>query len=286
LGSELINFGYDKNIGPRQVKRLVREFEELGLIEKERSTSHYMSVNRYVTTQFGVDVYNYIINNNLGLAKIRLLEARNDMQQKAPENIGLEKNVPKNIPPLIKEKDMDMGLSRRDNTRWVNESSTQTNETVPDVPVVPWRSKLDLNAKPIDLDDPEWILSSREPDRNLYRHSDGTMGTIQLFRPGAVPRAEPVRSNVHQLQPRDKPELSAEKLSKNFRGPELDMLNEILTFCNRDEAAKLCFVTSMVEVVVKIRSEGRKVMNFSSLARAISKKVLNFDHVLSSNGSR
>lgn len=107
FGSELHQFGYDKNITARQIKRVMASLVKHGLIRCERSYKYnYRSVYRCETTSLGRDAYFLYIKNNEGPIQIKTLDLPTksvDNDCITQKNCGTEiKMAPRNPLNLVK----------------------------------------------------------------------------------------------------------------------------------------------------------------------------------------
>jgi hypothetical protein len=69
FGGEMRQYGYSRDLGERQIKRLIKHIKDLGLISYKRSKGE-RSVYIYEPSQMAYDIYFYFIKNNKSYIKI------------------------------------------------------------------------------------------------------------------------------------------------------------------------------------------------------------------------
>ncbi len=89
FGSMMMRFGYSKDLGERQIRRLLDYLKQLGLITFERSGG-YRSVYEYNATQMAMDIYFFFILKNKSYIKIECP----DVPQSVVDNILARKKCP------------------------------------------------------------------------------------------------------------------------------------------------------------------------------------------------
>lgn len=89
IGEKLAQFGYSKDLGRKQVGRIISFLRELGLMTYER-TGGNRSTYEYKPTQMGFDIYFYFIKMNKSCIKIECP----DLPQSAVDKIFKKKKCP------------------------------------------------------------------------------------------------------------------------------------------------------------------------------------------------
>jgi hypothetical protein len=107
FGSKMREFGYDKDLTARQIKRVMASLVKHGLIRCERSNlRNYRSTYRCETTSLGRDAFFYYIKNNEGPIQIKILDLPTksvDNDCITHKNCGSEiKMAPRNPLKLVK----------------------------------------------------------------------------------------------------------------------------------------------------------------------------------------
>ena len=302
---DILNYGYNKLLTPRQIRRLSEELAEAGLIEFERS-GKMRSVYSYQVTELGWDVfYLFVKNNDKSIPPPpvgKMWESKKPPKNKkmsaleSPKSPMIPVPVEKNVRSNIHTRNKDININNH--TRWApvdkkslvqpissfvnfNMEREKMSQPIaeepkscpqPSVPPGIMSGKIDWNAKPIDLDGPpmDILLSSSDTQ---------TRGsTIQLGKPNY--RASDAPKENWKSDTQTKPTYSVKEsvLSSSiffmisqteFSNADKITLQNILRNFEADEAVKVKIINDMVERVTNVRKSGHVVTNFQLMAKSL-----------------
>ena len=262
---EIKRYGYYKELSLRQIQRSLTILKENGCITYKKSNKKE-SVNRYQVTELGLELFYYVIENNESNIQYKTIdipetispqmEGKQKMSyalpQKqveiAPESLGFEKNVIVNMDPIRED---------------YNNINNNTRERFS-------FSKIDLNAKPIDLDHPNVVLTqsneavnfeSREPDEN------GHVSTIKLGR--IINKNIPEKVNNTFLG-----ENIRKEIHDNFDFNNAKILMRVLREAKCVQFVQNRIVWSIKKIVEINERDEIPITNFELLAKNVCKKVI------------
>ncbi|CAB4128615.1 hypothetical protein UFOVP270_2 [uncultured Caudovirales phage] len=97
LGSEMMQYGYDKPLTDRQIRRHIKLLKDIGLIDYQRSAGH-KSVYEYTATPEAIDIYFYLIKRNVSYVRLCVLDTKTGAVDKIYTKKQVSRKPPLNVP--------------------------------------------------------------------------------------------------------------------------------------------------------------------------------------------
>jgi len=273
LAREIYGYGYDKLLNVRQIKRLIKKMGDLGLLSYKRSKS-FRSAYRYESTSLGRDLYFYVIQNNEGQLRLKTIELSQESNVKKEEKVQMS---PREVEKQVENTPESVGF----------ELNVTSNMDIPDLRNIHmgnntserFTGKIDLSAKPIDLDEPPREILFAESWHISTGDADGFLSNLQLGRANYQnTESNPTHiSNKKESMPENNTGLSRNvfiKICRNFSEEEQKAITTVLKELNCGDDIKINVINSVKNLVATILKAGNRVHSFELLAKSIVKNEL------------